>query len=212
MATHGQPALTTLSAQAVLASMPAEVRELLLAELKQSLTTGERTSLIQELKRHLTTTEKAAIVREFKEVLATPDYILYNVGYEERLATEARVNIMWDFLEDELQDQSLLLAVNGRNIYRAWDQQRRARVFYPHPETAAVLAAIKADRDLTKYSRCLLVKYSGHDDHQNIVQAVEQCEHCGYLDTVPTDESTYIINVQGEEKIVLVLRYDSESG
>lgn len=210
---------------------PAPLAKLTATAIIENLTLATREILYDELHELL----HGSITQ-----LRCPDYILFRVGYTERLLNEARIRALYKTMEDlQTYDDELQIISLSAWYDMLWAQPltlhyadhvkvyaplgKEISTFIDHPDRVSVITALlewKRSARLAKMNidDCCLIKIPQRDESypytaKYFIEALSIPEpHCGGLQSTPIEMKEFIIPVAGEPRVFHYYYYDTESG
>lgn len=168
--------------------------------------------------------------------LQCPDYILFRVGYTERLLHEARIRALYEAMQDlQLYDDELQIISLSvwHDLEQAVEYGDHVKVYAPsgeeilsftdHPDRVSVMAALLEWQRSARLAEmniddCCLIKIPQRHDlylytAKYFIEALSIPEpHCGGLQPTPMRAKEFIAPVAGEPRIFHYYSYDTESG
>lgn len=141
---------------------------------------------------------------------AEPDYVVYNVGYTDRLCDDDRMNRIWAYMHKYEMESEILYIRNHEEedpYFKAYRhvESDPGTPLIEHSEARAVYQAL---RPVTR--RGIVVKL--RDMPLAFVHAVMKCRHCACLGPDPYRFTTTYFMLNGAVKSVATLSFDTESG
>lgn len=140
-----------------------------------------------------------------------PDYIVYDVGYTERLCNDAMLKILWNAMFREDVETSVVYIWNAgaeEPYYRVcpdgpWGQG----TLVEHNQARTIFAALKSVT-----GPGIVVENENGGDIFAFISALQECGHCDDLiqDTGLVQHTA--VMMEGQIKTALMLKFDTKSG
>lgn len=183
-------------------------------EFKQylnSLSIDRQATMLKKLYQEMTAEQKIVILNEIESTLKI-DYVIYGVGYEHRLMNDDKIDIIYneiDLMGNIDLFRILFMFGKGKNYFKCIEDGDE----YKEDPNAKKLYQLMVEQ-LPHISYGIFVEFHWSDNlivHQ-FTSAVMECRHCDCLTNYPYEMKYYKINVNGEIKTLLHMKFDTESG